>query len=133
MARLTPKQDKFCMAYVETGNASEAYRQSYSTGRMKPETINRKAFELIENGKITARIESLQKEHAERHNVTVDTLTIDCRDAVEFAMSVGQSGPVVSAIKLIAQMHGFLDNRNSTGSNEELVEAMNKLADRIPV
>ena len=29
--RLTPKQEAFCRAYVETGNASEAYRQAYPT------------------------------------------------------------------------------------------------------
>lgn len=27
---MTPKQDKFCMLYIELGNASEAYRQSYN-------------------------------------------------------------------------------------------------------
>ncbi|SQE31532.1 Terminase small subunit [Mannheimia haemolytica] len=29
MTELTPKQEAFCLAYIETGNASEAYRQAY--------------------------------------------------------------------------------------------------------
>ncbi|MGU9998175.1 terminase small subunit, partial [Bordetella avium] len=37
---LTPKQEAFALAYVETGNASEAYRRAYSAERMKPETVN---------------------------------------------------------------------------------------------
>ena len=47
---LTPKQEKFCLIYLETGNASEAYRQVYNTSKMKKTTIGRKAFELLENG-----------------------------------------------------------------------------------
>jgi len=37
--KLTPKQQKFCYKYIETGNASKAYRQSYDTENMKPATI----------------------------------------------------------------------------------------------
>lgn len=59
---LTPKQEAFCHAYLETGNASEAYRRSYSCSKMKAETINRKAKELLDNGKITARVRLLQSE-----------------------------------------------------------------------
>ena len=38
--KLTPKQESFCLAYIETGNASEAYRQAYDVGpKTKPETV----------------------------------------------------------------------------------------------
>lgn len=30
---LTPKQEKFCQLYIELGNASEAYRQSYDCSK----------------------------------------------------------------------------------------------------
>ena len=59
--KLTQKQETFCLEYVNTGNASEAYRRAYDADRMKPETIHRKAAELLENGKISARIEALRK------------------------------------------------------------------------
>lgn len=58
-AKLTPKQEKFCLAYLETGNASEAYRQSYDAKNMKPESINRKAKDLIDDVKIAARMKEL--------------------------------------------------------------------------
>ena len=35
---LTPKQEAFCLAYMETGNASEAYRRAYDADNMKPAT-----------------------------------------------------------------------------------------------
>ena len=69
---LTPKQDAFCQRYIETGNASEAYRLSYDTEKMKPATINRAAFELLENPKIAARIAVLKERQLKRHDVTVD-------------------------------------------------------------
>lgn len=72
---LTPKQEAFARAFVETGNASEAYRRAYDVSpSTKPETVNRKAVEVLKNGKVTARVDELQAEIAERHNVTIDRI-----------------------------------------------------------
>lgn len=60
--KLTPKQETFCQEYIKCGNASEAYRKAYNTENMKPESINRKASELLDNVKVTARIQELDKE-----------------------------------------------------------------------
>ncbi len=57
--KLTPKQERFCLEYLKCGNASEAYRLAYNTEKMKPESVNRKAKELIDNGKIAARLAEL--------------------------------------------------------------------------
>jgi len=59
--KLTPKQEKFCLAYIDCGNASEAYRQAYNAEKMKPETIWRKSFDLLESGKVAARINELRE------------------------------------------------------------------------
>jgi hypothetical protein len=52
---------------------------------MVPETVNRKAKELLEGGrgcgKIAARLDELRAEHQERHNVTVDSLTGELEEA----------------------------------------------------
>lgn len=58
---LTVKQENFCIAYMETGNASEAYRRAYDCQNMKPESINRKAKDMADNVKIRARIEQIRK------------------------------------------------------------------------
>lgn len=60
--KLTPKQDAFVLAYLETGNASEAYRRAYNVERMLPTTINNRAYETIRNGAIAARIAELQSQ-----------------------------------------------------------------------
>ena len=68
--KLTIKQENFCNKYLESGNASEAYRCAYSCEKMKPETINTKACELLNNGKITARVKELQAELKAKSDVT---------------------------------------------------------------
>jgi len=77
VSNLTPKQEAFCLAYIETGNASEAYRNAYNAAGMKSATVNRSAKELLENPKITARLSALRERAVERTMVTVDMLTAD--------------------------------------------------------
>ena len=72
MTGLTPKQEAAAQAYVERGDKTDAYRSAYDTSGMKPETVNRAAFELFENPKIAARVKELREAHLKRHNVTVD-------------------------------------------------------------
>nr|DAI83665.1 MAG TPA: Terminase small subunit [Caudoviricetes sp.] len=67
---LSIKQEKFCNYYIECGNASEAYRRAYSCSNMKDESINRKAIELLNNGKITARVKELQEELKKKSDIT---------------------------------------------------------------
>ncbi len=69
---LTPKQEAFCLRYLETGNASEAYRRSYDIKSMKTETVNRTAKELLDNPKIAARLAHLSAKHLKKHEITVD-------------------------------------------------------------
>ena len=68
---LTPKQEKFCIEYVKTGNKSEAYRLAYDAENMASDTINNKAYALSEKGDIRARIEELKKELEEEELYTL--------------------------------------------------------------
>ncbi|VEB26169.1 phage small subunit terminase [Actinobacillus lignieresii] len=77
---LTPKQEKFCQLYIELGNASEAYRQSYDCSKMSNEAINVEATKLLNNPKITPRVDELQAEHKQRHNLTVDKIIGDLQE-----------------------------------------------------
>jgi phage terminase small subunit len=53
---LTPKQEAFVLAYVKTGNASEAYREAYNT-KASAKTIHEKSSRLLAEGKVRARFE----------------------------------------------------------------------------
>jgi len=61
--KLTDKQDKFARVYVETGNASEAYRQAYPRSKAwKPETLHPHASNMLKNNKVMARVDGLRVE-----------------------------------------------------------------------
>lgn len=122
MAGLTPKQGAFCQVYIETGNASEAYRKAYSADRMKPESVNRKAKEFLDNGKITARIASLQGKHRQRHNLTVDDLLIELEEArraaldSETAQASAAVGATMGKAKLLGLDKVIVDHRLETAA-----------------
>ncbi len=71
---LTPKQEKFVQEYLLSGNATEAYRKAYATGKMKPTTINRNAKANLDNNKISTRIRKLREAMAERSQIDQDRL-----------------------------------------------------------
>lgn len=107
MNELTVKQSDFCLFYIETGNASEAYRRAYDAENMKPETVNRRAFDLMENSKIKARIEVLQAEHRKEHNITVSDILNKLEDIYSEAMKKGNLSSAVSAVMGQAKVLGF--------------------------
>lgn len=78
--KLTPKQAKFCQAYVECGNASEAYRQAYNAENMGQDTIKVKASQLLAKDNVGVTVAELQAEHKERHNVTVDSIIAELKE-----------------------------------------------------
>ncbi len=69
--KLTPKQRKFAEEYVNTGNASEAYRRAYDVSETTSnEVIAVKASELLSSGNISVRVSELQKKEAESFQIT---------------------------------------------------------------
>ena len=120
--KITAKQEMACQAFIETGCKSTAYRAAYNVGKMKPNTINRKAFELFGTDTVTARVEELQAEHRAAHGVTIERLTEDLERAEKLAHEQGQAGAAVSAITAIAKLHGLMIDRSKveTSSAEDM-------------
>jgi phage terminase small subunit len=106
-AELTVKQEKFCQVFIELGNASEAYRKAYNAGQMQSATVNRKAKELNDNGKITARLDELRAEHSQRHAVTVDSLIDELEAARQIAKEDRNTNGMISATMGKAKIMGF--------------------------
>ena len=107
---LTIKQEKFCMVYLETGNASEAYRQAYNCEKMKEATINRNAKMMIDDNKISTRIKELKSGHVKRHELTVDDLVAELEEARTAALGAEnpQSSAAVSATMGKAKLLGLV-------------------------
>ena len=105
---LTPRQEKFCQVYMETGDASEAYRQSYSTENMKPQTVNRNAHAQLSNNKISARVDQLKQRHMARHDVTIDSLVSELEQARQLAIDTGKAAAMVQASMGKAKLLGLV-------------------------
>jgi phage terminase small subunit len=120
MANLTPKQEAFCLAYMETGNASEAYRRAYDAGGMKAETINRNAKALTDNSKVATRLSELRAIAQERAMVTVESLTFELEEARQLALREATAAAAVAATMGKAKLHKLLteqhDHKSSDGS-----------------
>ena len=118
---LTVKQEAFCCAYIENGgNASEAYRKSYSAGKMKPEVIHVKACELLKNGNVAVRIDALRADLQKRHELTVDDIIAELEEAREVAKSllIPNTGSMVAATLGKAKVLGLIkDKTELTGLN----------------
>lgn len=92
---LTQKQEGFCLDYVATGNATEAYRRNYATEAQKESTVNRNAKALIDDSKISARIEDLRKPIREKacltleeHLNTLQRLRDKAEEAAQFTAAI---------------------------------------------
>lgn len=141
MTSLTPKQEAFCQAYIETGNASEAYRTAYAADKMKPESINVNASKLLASAKVALRVDELRQAHLERHKLTVDDLIAELEEArlaalgAETPQSSAAVGATMGKAKLLGLGKVIVDNISSDGSmspkadltDEQLKEALQEL------
>jgi phage terminase small subunit len=110
-SNLTPKQERFAQKYIETGNATEAYYAAYDAAGSKPVTANRRAKELLDNGKIAARVRALQEIHQKRHEVTVDSITKELDESRIAATADKQHSVAVAATMGKAKIHGLVTDR----------------------
>lgn len=108
-AKLTIKQEAFARAYVETGNASEAYRKAGYSQNQCDEAIHQNASKLL--AKVLPRVEQLQQKVIARHDVSVDTIAQMLREDRDLARTHKQSGPAVSATMCLAKLYGLITEK----------------------
>lgn len=94
---LTQKQEAFCVAYIATGNASEAYRSAYRSGKMKSETIHRNAKALLDNNKVATRLQELRAPAVEAAQITLKQHLQDLKRLRDLAEASEKYGPAVTA------------------------------------
>lgn len=72
MNELTQKQENFCLAYIETGNASEAYRKAYNAAKTSEKSVWESASKMLDNPKVISRLEALREQAARRALLTLE-------------------------------------------------------------
>jgi len=126
MAKLTDKQEGACLVFIETGNKSKAYRANYDCDESKPETIWNEAYLLFNNPDVAKRVDELRAEHAERHNVTIDSLTLEFEQATNIAAESNQASAMVAAITAKAKVHGLITDKTQHKGAIGFVDLSNK-------
>lgn len=127
MPDLTPKQEAFARAYVETGNASEAYRRAYDAENSSPETIKVEASRLLDNPNVALTVVGLQEVARERTLVTIETLTKELDEDRTMARSLDMPAAAISAVMGKAKLHGLITDKtknDTTLSGDEKTLAM---------
>jgi len=127
--RITPKQEAFAQAVVDGLSNTDAYRAAgYKVDNMSGSTLNRRAYDVAQNGKVTARIKQLRQDVEKmqmwsRRN-SIDTL----KEAIQCGADLGQPTVMVMAVRELNRMHGFcepevIDLRTSRNDMSELSDA----------
>ena len=92
----TPKRERFAQEIVRGASQSEAYRIAFKADRMKPDTIHKRASELMRDGWVKGRVAELAAD-VERE------LTIEVADLLREAGRI-----VFSDIRKITKPNGTL-------------------------
>ena len=106
MSGLTPKQEKFAQVYVETSNASKAYRTAYNS-KAKADTVHVSASKLLSDPKVALRVHELREELQEKSLwKRLDSI----RTLAEIASgkdAEAKPSDRVGAVKALNTMHGW--------------------------
>ena len=104
---LTPKQENFCLAYLETGNASEAYRRAYDAENMGANAIAVEACNMLGSPKIALRLSELRAPAIAKAQLTIEDLLAELEEARRLAIDTEAPAPAVSATMGKAKLLGL--------------------------
>jgi phage terminase small subunit len=128
---LTPKQEQFAQAYVESGYASTAYKRAYKADNMRESAVYTEASRLLDNPKVAARVQEIQDQHKRHWVVDRDKLTEMFMQAYELAVQKGDPAGITAAADKLGRLHGQMVDRSEVKDvTDDHVAAIEELANR---
>ena len=112
---MTPKKADFVRWYFELGNASEAYKRAYNS-KAKPNTLHRKANDLLKHPTIKAEVITMQDQARARNQVTIDNVVDELEEARQIAKQSGNAAAMVSATLGKAKVLGLVVDKQETNT-----------------
>jgi phage terminase small subunit len=106
---LTIKQQNFCLKYIETGTATEAYYFAYDAENSSYESARVNASKMLADANIVLHIESLRKPMVEAAGITLQTILDELAETrtIALAAQTPQTGAAVSASMGRAKLSGL--------------------------
>ena len=123
MSNLTQRQEKFVRALIAGKSQRQAYKEAYNAAKMKDETIDTRACELLKNSKVKARYDELLEEHKKkalytRENAVNDLIWIKeeaKEDILKNGIRQANSTTYVNSIKELSTLNDlYPDKKNKT-------------------
>lgn len=111
--RLTLKQENFIWEYIKTGNAAKAYREAYDAHFMLDDSIYVEASRLLNNPKITQRLNEIKTEIASEQKINLEQILFELEQARMTAHAKEDVIGMVKATTAKARILG-LDKLSST-------------------
>ena len=123
---LTVKQMNFCLKYVEIGNATEAYKQSYDVKTNKRDSMKSMAVILMKNEKVRDYIAVLQAKNITKHGVTMEFMLEEYLAVKNMASLLEQPQHMKGALDSIMKLYGLgKENHDVKGDLLSQVPVMN--------
>jgi phage terminase small subunit len=108
---LTQRQEAFCLAFIESGNASEAYRRAYKPKRMSAKSIHEKASHILAEDKVQARVAELRAGAAEAAKFTLEQHLETLAALRDLAKAEKAWAPAIQAEVKRGEASGFYPDR----------------------
>lgn len=90
---VTVSEEKFCQAYIKTGNASEAYKMAYNVGKKtKATTIYKEATTVMKRDRVKKRIEELKEKFREEQGIDQEYILKEYKLLLDSCKAEGLDG-----------------------------------------
>src|SRR5262245_9624218 len=100
------RRERFVQGVLKGWSILESYRRAGYRGQ--GHVAEAGASEILKNPEVASRLAELQSQAAKKTLITVEKLTNDALQIRDLAIRDGQHAAAVSALALIAKLHGFL-------------------------
>ena len=114
--RLTVKQEKFCLEYAKTGNATKSYLKAYSKDNSYS-AAGVESCRLLKNPKIKARLQELHETHNAKEIMQVEEMKKRLTDIARDDNSVKNA---LKAIELLAKLGGLFVSKQELEINSSI-------------
>ena len=117
VAGMAPKQEKFCMEYMATGDALTAYKAAgYKEGHNVSDT-RRRAYSLLKKPKIAQRINDIREEAMTKMAWNADRVMDRLDEVYQHALSNGDYTNANRSVEAVAKHLGMFVDRTESKIN----------------
>lgn len=104
--KLTPRQEAFARKFVETGNATSAYREAFGS-KGKDTTVATDASRTLKLPIVAAYVAELRAAVRTDHDVTLASLLTELEEARQMGNKTGNASAMVAATMAKAKLSGL--------------------------